>query len=356
MFKDYFHFTRSERNGVIALFVLIGFFIFAPKLYSMFFYNQIKIDYKQISTLIAQSDSLRPKQDSVELFVFNPNTVTKANLIKLGLSEKVAKTVLNYRNKVGNFSKKEDFKRIWGVTEADYARLEPYMNLSQEVQESMGFADKVETKLFDFDPNFATKEELLQLGLSEKVVTTLINFREKGGKFFKKEDLKKIYGIKEADYQRLESHIITNPFASNEIPKTYDNTLIIIDVNTAAIEDFKQLRGIGEKTADRIIRFRNALGGFHCIEQVGETWGLPKDVFANLKPQFIISPGLEKINLNTATVDELKAHPYLKWREANTIVEYRNQHGSYVNVADIRKIEIINGELYVKIEPYLTVE
>ena len=149
-----------------------------------------------------------------------------------------------------------------------------------------------------------------------------------------------------------------NTFASKDIPKSYNQPTSKVDINTGTSEDFQKLRGIGKKTADRIIKFRTMLGGFHSIAQVGETWGLSKETFYNLKPQFILSKAnnFQQININTASANDLKKHPYIKWREANTIIEYRKQHGDFKSVSDLQNIQNIDGELLVRIEPYLTIK
>ena len=64
---------------------------------------------------------------------------------------------------------------------------------------------------------------------------------------------------------------------------------------------------------------------------------------------------VKKININLATVDELKAHPYIKWNIANAIVEYRNQHGNYSGIDELKKIAIMTNEIYSRIIPYLAI-
>jgi competence ComEA-like helix-hairpin-helix protein len=66
------------------------------------------------------------------------------------------------------------------------------------------------------------------------------------------------------------------------------------------------------------------------------------------------SSSIKKININTATVDELKVHPYIKYGLANPIVAYRNEHGSFLRVEDIKKVMAVTEEIYRKIEPYLS--
>ena len=68
------------------------------------------------------------------------------------------------------------------------------------------------------------------------------------------------------------------------------------------------------------------------------------------------NPTVKKININNATVDELKTHPYIRYNIANAIVQYRLQHGSYKDINDIKKIMLVTDEIYNKAAPYLAVQ
>jgi competence ComEA-like helix-hairpin-helix protein len=70
--------------------------------------------------------------------------------------------------------------------------------------------------------------------------------------------------------------------------------------------------------------------------------------FLKLETNFV-----KKFNINTATKDEMKSHPYIKWNLANAIVEYRNQHGNFSSLEDLKKISLITTEVFDKIKSYL---
>jgi competence protein ComEA len=141
--------------------------------------------------------------------------------------------------------------------------------------------------------------------------------------------------------------------------KTYERSKYspgIIDINTADTTVLIALPGIGSKLSQRIITFRDKLGGFYKVEQIGETFGLPDSTFQKIKSRLLISNiAVHQININTASVDELKAHPYLRYAIANAIVQYRVQHGSYAVVEDIKKIMLVTGDIFNKAAPYLKV-
>ncbi|MBK8521152.1 MAG: helix-hairpin-helix domain-containing protein [Chitinophagaceae bacterium] len=81
---------------------------------------------------------------------------------------------------------------------------------------------------------------------------------------------------------------------------------------------------------------------------------MPDSVFQKIKGRLVIgNSSVKKLNINTATVDELKTHPYLRYNIANAVVQYRLQHGSFSTVSDIKKIMMITEEIYNKAAPYL---
>jgi len=220
-------------------------------------------------------------------------------------------------------------------------------------------------QLFNFDPNILPFEGWKKLGIPDKTIATIQNYLHKGGHFYKPEDLKKIYGVHADDYATLEPYIKiarTNAapssadgseFRNETFPKRPEYT--IVDINKADTSAFISLPGIGNKLALRIVNFREKLGGFYSIDQIGETYGLPDSSFQKIKPFLKLETSLlKKFNINSATKDEMKLHPYIKWNLANAIVEYRNQHGNFSSLEDLKKISLITTEVFEKVKFYLT--
>jgi competence protein ComEA len=221
-------------------------------------------------------------------------------------------------------------------------------------------------ELFYFDPNTLSVDGWMKLGIREKTAHTIHNYTSKGGKFYKPEDIAKIWGLQQDEVKRLMPYVRieqkpasnNNKYTAWEKNKIYEKptyTIVTLDVNHSDTAAFIALPGIGSKLAVRIVAFREKLGGFYKVEQIAETYGLPDSTFQKIKNRLLIgSGGVKKININTATVDALKVHPYLRYNIANAIVQYRTQHGSFVSVADIKNIMLITEEIYSKVAPYLT--
>ncbi len=227
---------------------------------------------------------------------------------------------------------------------------------------------KPKGELFPFDPNTLTPEGWKRLGVRDKTVATIQNYLSKGGHFRQPDDIKRIYGLYPNEAERLLPYVkiaATNlPPSENRYAKTenaptpYKPTAPkTIDINTADTSAFIALPGIGSKLASRIVGFRDKLGGFYTIEQIGETYGLPDSVFQKIKSRLAIgTPILRKININTADANMLKANPYIRWNIANAIYQYRQQHSNYTSLNDLKKIALIDEQLLEKIQPYLTIE
>jgi competence ComEA-like helix-hairpin-helix protein len=231
--------------------------------------------------------------------------------------------------------------------------------------------NKAKGELFYFDPNTLSTEGWQKLGLRDKTIGTIKNYLSKGGKFRKSEDLQRIYGLFPNEFERIAPYIKIEPgietnnyknFADNPInetqpAKTYTPRYSIVDVNLADTTALIALPGIGSKLALRIINFRDKLGGFYSVNQVGETFGLPDSTFQKIK-QYLKSENasVRKININKVTVDELKTHPYIKYSLANPIVAYRNEHGMFAKIEDIKKVMAVTDEIYNKIAPYLILQ
>jgi DNA uptake protein ComE-like DNA-binding protein len=127
------------------------------------------------------------------------------------------------------------------------------------------------------------------------------------------------------------------------------------DLNTADTTQLKSIYGIGSKLANRIISYREKLGGFHDPSQLYEVYALDSTVVVKLLSRSFIKPDapLKKISVNTATEQQLEAHPYVSKRMARAIVTWRFQHGEFKELSELEKIVTIRDADLKKILPYL---
>lgn len=210
---------------------------------------------------------------------------------------------------------------------------------------------------FNFDPNTLDEAGFKRLGLRDKLVATILNFRNKGGKFYNKESLKRIYGLHEDEYAQLEPYISipgSNQSRFEQKPKEY----IQVELNSADTAQLVKLRGIGSKLSMNIVKYRSQLGGFAGVEQLKEVFGISPDTYENIKGNCTVNKGLiRKLNLNEATYNELNVHPYLKGDIAKAIADYRKAKNYHIdNLQQLKEIQLINEEIFRKIAPYLSIQ
>lgn len=384
--RGYFHYSKTERNGFLVLAFLCLFAFLLPTVYRYTHsttatdFSSFQKEIQAFAELKKQSEPQRENQSisqsKISLFDFDPNTASAEDLQLLGLPKRVVNTLINFRNKGGRFNVPEDLKKVYGLSDEDYHRLKNYTKISEDMKLAVDRqppannnyskeedSPLVEPEFFDFDPNVASQEDLLKLGFPKRAANNLLKFREKGGVIRVPEDVARIYGITEAYFSQLFPFIKIKPV--EESPKAYDtqqsNRLpvtenIIIDVNAAGPADWQKLKGIGPKLSGRIVNFRDRLGGFHELKQVGATYGLPDSVFRAIQPYLQLTTPHQKIKINTVTKEDLAKHPYLNKKQAGLIINYRLQHGSFNKDSDLRKMIGLPNDVKDKIVPYLSFE
>lgn len=239
----------------------------------------------------------------------------------------------------------------------------------KELSDSIGtlFAETKPIQYFKFNPNTATKDELASLGFPAKLVLRMVNYRAKGGTFRLKKDLLKIYGMDSVFYSRVAPYIllpdkIEYPVTENKKPGKLNypakEKAARFNLNEADTLHLQKVYGIGPVLANRIIRYRDKLGGFITHAQLREVYGLDTAVVQNLaEASYLPEPAsVQKINLNTANEETLAAHPYFTKNIARAIVSYRFQHGKFQSVQDLTHINLIDKRTLAKVSPYLTVD
>jgi competence ComEA-like helix-hairpin-helix protein len=205
----------------------------------------------------------------------------------------------------------------------------------------------------DFDPNGLPAERWKQLGLSEKQIAVIKRFEAKGGHFYKKEDVKKMYVISPETYAKLEPYIQIPPTQFEQKSPATTASKVRIELNTADSLALDQVNGIGPAFASRILKYRERLGGFYSLEQLKEVYGVDSAHFAQWLPQlYLNSAAIRKIDINTATFEELKRHPYLSYKQINALIQYRKQHGAYASLSDLKNIPLFTDEILRKLAPY----
>lgn len=227
--------------------------------------------------------------------------------------------------------------------------------------------DTPKPELSIFNPNTAARQTLVKLGFPEKLAARIITYRSKGGQFRVRADLLRIYGMDTSLYQRLHKFIDLPLFIKRDT--THSKRPFIprakpvwtepesFNINAADTTQLMEIQGIGSKLSARIIKYRDALGGFISRDQLAEVFGLDSVVVNRLSKKTYVETGFvpRKININTATEAILAGHPYFSRSEARSIVAYRFQHGEFKSIGDLTNLSTFRENTIRRIEPYLTI-
>ena len=314
--KDYFAFNQTETKGFLFLIFLIFVLIVSVFIFDFLPDNRqanktinpkrveemmAKISVKEADKKSKYYDKYENKFEkydnenhvarTIKLSPFDPNQASQEQLEELGIAPWMAKRIINYRTKGGQFRKKEDLQRIYDFPADLYTKLEPYINLPEKTGSI-------------FTPSLKP-----EANSEVKVANTAAPAKES----FK--------------------------------PVTFD-------LNRADTNDLKKLKGIGSKLSARIIKYRDNVGGFYSENQVREVFGLDSTVVDEiLKFGIIKNPSLKKIKINEVTTEEFK-HYYIRPYIAKSIIAYRQQHGNFTSKKDFEPIKLLDSKTLDKIFPY----
>jgi len=213
-------------------------------------------------------------------------------------------------------------------------------------------------KIFYFDPNKIGLKEWKSLGVSDYSANRIEKYKSKGGKIRKIDDLKKFQGMNDRWFFRIKDYVVIEQNIKDKTQyqkQPEDKIVESIDINLANKESLIKIRGIGNTFAERIIKYRNLLGGFHSIEQLREVYGIDRTRYSNLKDYFHIAvPELTKIALNMANYKQMEAHPYNDKQQAKAIIDYRIKHGPFKSMEEFSNSGIFTDDFMLnRLLPYL---
>lgn len=274
--QSFLHFSKSQRKGLLALFVIIVGIQIASSTLDFTPKSKPTSEEQQWLSVQKEIDSLKSEKPKAvyQMYPFNPNFITDAKGYKLGMTLAQIDRLLAYR-KQGKFANSaQEFQKVTGISDSLLNAISPYFKFPDWVNKP---------KAGDYQNSFKKS-----------------NWKE----FPKKEKMK------------------------------------VLDINQATKEDLMKVYGIGDAISDRILKQRELLGAFVSMEQMDDVWGLSPEVVVKLNQDFKIAnpPKPNKININNASIKELGQFPYFRYPISKNIVTYRSMNGD-VKIEDLSKIK-----------------
>lgn len=210
-----------------------------------------------------------------------------------------------------------------------------------------------QVELFAFDPNTVDSAQMLRLGIKPRIASNIIKYRNKGGRFTSADDFGKIYGISTEQLEQLRPYITiapqTPPMA--EAPSIYSS----IDINNADTTALKAI--VSPSLAKRIVGYRNLLGGFANVAQLSEIKGITPKQLSTLEQYITIdTTRINAINVNTASIDRLKRHPYINFYQARDIIELRKAKRQLKHIDELKHLDSFSTTDLERLTPYLIFE
>lgn len=181
---------------------------------------------------------------------------------------------------------------------------------------------------FSFNPNTVSLEDLQRLGFSQRQAQSIVNYREKGGRFARAEDFGKSYVVSDSVFRRL------RPFI--RIPK--------LDINSADSAAFDDLPGIGPYYASQIVKYRTQLGGYASTEQLMDLYRFDEEKFAKIE-DLIECKTPNYFDLWNVDEDALSSHPVIRKRStARAILRYKeNTSRDEWSIDDLYTVGVIDS-------------
>lgn len=299
MWKDFFYFSRTERQGIIILAVLIilvgtaSWFIPPREVAKIEDNQKFEEEYAIFMASLKEreqekevsSKKYQHEKREVILASFDPNTADSITFLNLGLPPWMAKNILKYRAKGGRFRKQSDFQKVYGLTEKQYTTLEPYISIADIPKE----------------------QDTIRLFNHQEPRDTLQYYKYPSG--------------------------------------------TTISLNQADTTELKKIPGIGSAIARMIVGYRKKLGGFYQVEQLQDihldTGKLHEWLFVNKNET-------QRINLNKAGIERLRAHPYISFYQAKVIVEYRKKKGEIESLSQLKLYDEFSEKDFERISPYVS--
>ena len=336
------HYHSTQIWGVtVVLFIIFGLIILGQ--YSS--WNHVNTEYNNeehisilasLQTRSAERDLKAKKKYSkknhIEPHNFDPNTISKDELVDMGIKESIARSWTNYTSKGGKFKKAEDLKKLYSMNDYLYDKLHSFVEIKNQKKENKHKSNQYKKN---------------KTWVKNKYKNNNYTYNQKDSTSYQNNAIDAISDIERKEYSA--EFKASRKEKSNGLADNY-----IIVLNTTDSTELLMLNGIGHVLSSRIIKYRDKLGGFHNKNQLLEVYGVKAALISKIMNKISFEGTLKKIDLNYITVDSLVQHPYFDYSTANIFINYRNHHGPYKGLDDVKKIIAIKQYWLDEVSPYFS--
>ena len=246
-------------------------------------------------------------------FLFDPNEADSTQLLRLGLAPFQVRSIYRYRAKGGRFSTKDDFRRVYRLTNEQWERLSPLIRIASKYQ----LVPVVESA----DPRLSSIPRAKALGDSV------------------------------SDSLSVGSDSSASAVAKPTYPKKLsgDET---IDINQADSVLLCRVPGIGPYFSRKVLQYRRRLGGYTSTDQLLEIEDFPADALAWV--EVTDTSVLEKLQINSLSTRKLMKHPYMGYYRASEIADYRRVHGPIRSMEVLKSLPHFSEADILRLSPYIS--
>lgn len=292
--KDYFDFRKSERIGTIILVTMILIALFLPGLLKNIHlrkddgFDAFKLEVHEFpadsistqtvtETVTGNSYNTSKNSSRYHPAKFDPNSLDIEGWTRMGFSQKQAEVILKYRNKIGGFASKEDFKDIYIIDNEIYKIFEPFIDIkliTSRLKSEFIPVNLPKKNNYVIELNSADSAELDKIrGIGPVFAKRIIKYREKLGGFSRIRQLEEVYGLDSLSVTEFQDQVFI------------DSTLITrININTVSLNDLREHPYIGYYIGKAIIDKRIQLGKITSLDQILHVRGISPDIFLKIKP------------------------------------------------------------------------
>ncbi|MDX1907126.1 MAG: helix-hairpin-helix domain-containing protein [Bacteroidia bacterium] len=220
-------------------------------------------------------------------------------------------------------------------------------------------------------------------GIGPVLAARIVKYRDAIGGFEQVADLQKVYGLPAETYDKLLPYLRISPYAGVQAAAPAPVAAAPLDLNKATADELASLPGIGPVLSARIVKYRDAIGGFTSVDQLQKVYQLSPETYTAVSPMVFVAapppPDLiaeaapvaspeqrtrsitapaaagQRADLNVADSAALTAVPGIGPVLAARIVKYRKIIGGFVHKDQLRQVYGMSAENYDRMAPFLDI-